>query len=39
MAELVNTKPLILPWGMKTPQIPYLFYFALGAKTFWGLPV
>lgn len=42
MAELVNTKlslRLILPWGRKASQIPYLFFFALGAEAFWFLPV
>lgn len=38
MAELVNTKlslRLILPWGRKASQIPYLFLFALGVEAFW----
>lgn len=38
MAELVNTKlslRLILPWGRKASQIPYLFLFAMGVEAFW----
>lgn len=42
MAELVNTKlslRLILPWGRRASQIPYLFLFALGTEPFHFLPV
>lgn len=42
MAELVNTKlslRMILPWGRKASQIPYLFLFAWREEAFWFLPV
>lgn len=42
MVELVNTKlslRLILPWGRRASQIPFLFLFAWGEEAFGVLPV